>query len=176
MNELPETTTNGLPPRLPIVRGMGCLAEDCDGKHYCRGLCRPHYRAAYYAANAERSKALTRRYRAQKKTEPGVSQHPVDVTDVEGASGGVVRVSSFGSDDRTVPQPPRRPGERLPCNPRGLQSQIGARSETPSGANHHRTQSLGPLRALWGIPPAPFCMGLSRVRHQPGRPTGNLTG
>jgi hypothetical protein len=93
MNELPETSTVGLPPCLPSVRGDGCSEPDCDEKHFCRGLCRRHWRAAYYRANAARSLALNQRWRAQNRPQPEVSRDLVDCTDVSEA-GGVARVAS----------------------------------------------------------------------------------
>ena len=93
MTRLPEISTVGMPPCLPVVRGTGCLEPGCAEKHYCRGLCRRHYRAAYYRANAARSKAQTKLWREQNRPQPSVSQNLVDGTDVS-ESGGVARVAS----------------------------------------------------------------------------------
>jgi hypothetical protein len=82
MTRLPEPTTAGLSPLKPMERRTGCLVEGCGGKHRALGLCKRHYRAAYYRANAARSLALNQRWRAQNRTQPEVSQHPVHGTDV----------------------------------------------------------------------------------------------
>lgn len=34
-----------------------CSIDDCDRKHYAKGMCRPHYSAAQYAADPDRFKA-----------------------------------------------------------------------------------------------------------------------
>lgn len=82
MSRIPEPSTVGLSPLKPMERRTGCLVEGCDEKHLARGLCKRHYRAAYYRVNAARSKAQTKLWRAQNRTQPEVSQHPVPGTDV----------------------------------------------------------------------------------------------
>ena len=82
MSRLPAPSTVGLSPLKPIERRTGCLVPGCDSKHQARGLCKRHYRAAYYRVNAARSLALNRRWRAQNRPQPEVSQHPVHGTDV----------------------------------------------------------------------------------------------
>ena len=82
MSPIPEPSTVGLSPFKPMERHTGCLVQGCDAKHLARGLCRHHYRVAYYRLNATRSKAQTKLWRAQNRPQPEVSQHPVHGTDV----------------------------------------------------------------------------------------------
>jgi hypothetical protein len=105
VTDVPKITTKGMPPRVvPDVRVRGCTIGGCEAPHFARGLCRPHYRRAYYRANAARAIELNRQWRARKRMEPEVSQHHVESTDVDVSSDG----SPFRSDGAVAPAPAGR--------------------------------------------------------------------
>jgi hypothetical protein len=94
MDPLPEPTTDGLPPRRLPLDSKVCFVADCSARHYARGLCRRHYRAAYYAANSERAKVQARRWYAEHRrtaSDHTVSGRPGRITDGGTAAGAVAR-------------------------------------------------------------------------------------
>lgn len=106
MNSVPEPTTDGLPPRRLPTEAGGCFVAGCSERHYARGLCRRHYRAAYYAANAERAKAHARRWHAEHPRRAGyptVLGHPDRIPDADAAAGGVARGRSGSMEAGPVP-------------------------------------------------------------------------
>lgn len=89
--KLPPPTTDGLPPRRLLPGQDCCFVAGCSARHYARGLCRHHYRAAYYAANSERAKAQARQWYAEHGRTPGDQTgtgHPGGITDVRASDDG----------------------------------------------------------------------------------------
>ncbi len=140
MTNLPETSTEGLPPRLPTLRGVGCLEDGCDGKHYARGLCKHHYRTAYYAANAQRQSLLGKQWKARQRVGHEGPGNRVNGTDAE-PSADTVSLSPDGSGRRApvtrrerLPSKPETPPERKGSGLVAGRKNRGPGGTTPAGS------------------------------------------